>query len=191
MIGDILQPTHLIFILVVALLVLGPKRLPEVGRSLGRGIRDFRGAMSGLDEAINPDSTPTEQVSPAAVTAPTPVPPVDTAVHAAPSTVVTVPEPEPATVVATSAPAFDTSDEAVAPPAPPAPAMEFDMDAAFAAQPAASVGPAVATQTGGSGSATTAARRRVDSSRSAAAASPAMEHGDGGHEGPDPADYAD
>ena len=37
MIGDIIQPTHLIFVLVVALLVLGPKRLPEVGRSLGRG----------------------------------------------------------------------------------------------------------------------------------------------------------
>src|SRR5262249_17199923 len=47
MIGDILQPTHLIFILVVALLVLGPKRLPEVGRSLGRGLRDFKGALSG------------------------------------------------------------------------------------------------------------------------------------------------
>lgn len=50
MIGDVLQPTHLIFILVVALLVLGPKRLPEVGRSLGRGIRDFRGALSGTDD---------------------------------------------------------------------------------------------------------------------------------------------
>jgi len=44
--GDIIQPTHLLFILVIALLVLGPKRLPEVGRSLGRGIRDFRDAVS-------------------------------------------------------------------------------------------------------------------------------------------------
>ena len=50
MIGDILQPTHLLFVLVIALLVLGPKRLPEVGRSLGRGIRDFRGALSGDDQ---------------------------------------------------------------------------------------------------------------------------------------------
>jgi sec-independent protein translocase protein TatA len=49
-IGDILQPTHLIFILVIALLVLGPKRLPEVGRSLGKGLRDFRSAMSGEDQ---------------------------------------------------------------------------------------------------------------------------------------------
>lgn len=46
-IGDILQPTHLLFVLVIALLVLGPKRLPEVGRSLGRGLRDFRVALSG------------------------------------------------------------------------------------------------------------------------------------------------
>ena len=50
MVGDILQPTHLIFILVVALLVLGPKRLPEVGRSLGKGLRDFKSAMGGEDD---------------------------------------------------------------------------------------------------------------------------------------------
>jgi sec-independent protein translocase protein TatA len=49
MIGDILQPTHLLLILVVALLVLGPKRLPEVGRAVGRSIHDFRGAMNGED----------------------------------------------------------------------------------------------------------------------------------------------
>ncbi len=47
MVGDIFQPTHLLFVLVVALLVLGPKRLPEVGRQLGNGIRDFRAAISG------------------------------------------------------------------------------------------------------------------------------------------------
>ncbi len=47
MVGDILQPTHLLFILVVALLVLGPKRLPEVAKTLGTGLRDFREALSG------------------------------------------------------------------------------------------------------------------------------------------------
>jgi sec-independent protein translocase protein TatA len=46
-VGDILQPTHLLFVLVVALLVLGPKRLPEVGRQLGSGLRDFKSAISG------------------------------------------------------------------------------------------------------------------------------------------------
>jgi sec-independent protein translocase protein TatA len=58
-IGDILQPTHLIFILVVALLVLGPKRLPEVGRSLGKGIRDFKHALS-MDSSDEDYSPPPE-----------------------------------------------------------------------------------------------------------------------------------
>ncbi|MDE3131755.1 MAG: twin-arginine translocase TatA/TatE family subunit [Acidobacteriota bacterium] len=49
---DILAPSHIILILVVALIVLGPKRLPEVGRSLGRGLRDFRSGLQGVqDEA--------------------------------------------------------------------------------------------------------------------------------------------
>jgi len=46
-IGDILQPTHLLLILLVALVVLGPKRLPEVGRAVGRSIHDFKGAING------------------------------------------------------------------------------------------------------------------------------------------------
>jgi sec-independent protein translocase protein TatA len=56
MVGDILQPTHLLFILVVALLVLGPKRLPEVGRTLGSGLRDFRQAING--ESTHDDHDP-------------------------------------------------------------------------------------------------------------------------------------
>jgi sec-independent protein translocase protein TatA len=48
-VGDILQPSHLLFILVVALIVLGPKRLPEAGKSLGRGLRDFRSALRDND----------------------------------------------------------------------------------------------------------------------------------------------
>jgi sec-independent protein translocase protein TatA len=50
MLGDIVQPTHLLLILVVALLVLGPKRLPEVGRSLGRGLQSFRSGLQGVQE---------------------------------------------------------------------------------------------------------------------------------------------
>lgn len=49
MVGDILQPSHLLFILVVALIVLGPKRLPEAGKSLGKGLRDFRSALREND----------------------------------------------------------------------------------------------------------------------------------------------
>ncbi len=53
MFGDILQPTHLILILLVALVVMGPKRLPEAGKALGKGLRDFRSAMSGIEEHSN------------------------------------------------------------------------------------------------------------------------------------------
>jgi sec-independent protein translocase protein TatA len=58
-IGDILQPTHLLFVLVIALLVLGPKRLPEVGRSLGKGLRDFKNALSGEDHSSREELSPT------------------------------------------------------------------------------------------------------------------------------------
>jgi sec-independent protein translocase protein TatA len=58
-VGDILQPTHLLFVLVVALLVLGPKRLPEVGRQLGSGLRDFRAAIS-FDATDHHDENPSE-----------------------------------------------------------------------------------------------------------------------------------
>ena len=46
MIENILSPTHLLLILVVALIVLGPKRLPEAGRGLGSAIRDFKESLS-------------------------------------------------------------------------------------------------------------------------------------------------
>jgi sec-independent protein translocase protein TatA len=40
-------PLELVVVLIIALIVFGPKRLPELGRSLGRGIREFRGSISG------------------------------------------------------------------------------------------------------------------------------------------------
>jgi sec-independent protein translocase protein TatA len=43
------SPVHLLFIGAVALVVLGPKRLPEVARALGKGMREFRQAIN-LDE---------------------------------------------------------------------------------------------------------------------------------------------
>jgi TatA/E family protein of Tat protein translocase len=41
---------EILVVLVIALIVFGPKRLPELGRSLGRGINEFKGAMSGEHE---------------------------------------------------------------------------------------------------------------------------------------------
>ena len=46
MIENILSPTHLLLILVVSLIVLGPKRLPEAGRGLGSAIRGFKESLS-------------------------------------------------------------------------------------------------------------------------------------------------
>jgi sec-independent protein translocase protein TatA len=41
-------PSELIIVLVIALIVLGPKRLPEVGRSVGKGMREFKDSLSGI-----------------------------------------------------------------------------------------------------------------------------------------------
>jgi sec-independent protein translocase protein TatA len=46
MVTSILQPTHLIIVLIVALLVLGPKRLPEAGRAIGQGLKEFKSSIS-------------------------------------------------------------------------------------------------------------------------------------------------
>jgi len=50
MLTSILQPTHLIIVLAVALLVLGPKRLPEAGRALGQGLKEFKSSIGGRDD---------------------------------------------------------------------------------------------------------------------------------------------
>ena len=42
-------PMELVIVLVLALIILGPKRLPEVGRSLGRGMREFKDSISGAN----------------------------------------------------------------------------------------------------------------------------------------------
>jgi sec-independent protein translocase protein TatA len=70
MIGDILQPTHLLFVLIVALLVLGPKRLPEASRAIGKGIRDFRMAVSGEEPDHTAITTPATTASVMTATAP-------------------------------------------------------------------------------------------------------------------------
>jgi len=40
-------PLEIAIVLVIVLIIFGPKRLPELGRSMGRGIREFRGSISG------------------------------------------------------------------------------------------------------------------------------------------------
>jgi sec-independent protein translocase protein TatA len=60
MIEGLFQPMHLLMIAGIALLVLGPKKLPELGKGLGDGIRGFKAAMSG--EEKNPSVETTQDV---------------------------------------------------------------------------------------------------------------------------------
>ncbi len=56
------NPVHLLFIAVVALVVLGPKRLPELARAVGRGVREFREAIStGSSAEQDPLSADSQQ----------------------------------------------------------------------------------------------------------------------------------
>jgi sec-independent protein translocase protein TatA len=54
-------PLELIVVLIIALIVLGPKRLPEVGRSVGKGMREFKEAISGENEEERERETLTRQ----------------------------------------------------------------------------------------------------------------------------------
>jgi sec-independent protein translocase protein TatA len=70
----LLQPTHLIFLLILALLLFGAKRLPEIGRSLGVGMREFKDSVTGVQEATKID-TNAELPPPAAAPAQAPATP--------------------------------------------------------------------------------------------------------------------
>jgi sec-independent protein translocase protein TatA len=48
--GQLLTPTHLLVVAAVALLVFGPRRLPELGEGLGKSIRAFRDATAGQED---------------------------------------------------------------------------------------------------------------------------------------------
>ncbi len=58
MIEGLLQPSHLLIILAVALFVFGPKKLPELGQGLGKGIRSFRDTMRGATGEPEKTETP-------------------------------------------------------------------------------------------------------------------------------------
>jgi sec-independent protein translocase protein TatA len=59
MFTGILQPTHLIILLAVALIFLGPKRLPDAGRALGQGLREFKDSMGHEDKPPLPEAAET------------------------------------------------------------------------------------------------------------------------------------
>jgi sec-independent protein translocase protein TatA len=62
------SPIQLIIVLIIALVVLGPKRLPEVGRSLGKGIREFKDSVTGNDQHEDEAPKPAAAIEPPAAT---------------------------------------------------------------------------------------------------------------------------
>jgi sec-independent protein translocase protein TatA len=58
MIENIFTPTHLLLLLAVASLVLGPKKLPEAGRGLGSAIRGFKESLSAPERREDPPAPP-------------------------------------------------------------------------------------------------------------------------------------
>ena len=63
MLEGLFSPMHLIVILAIALIVLGPKRLPEAGRGLGEAIRGFREAIASSHDTESHDSIEHERVA--------------------------------------------------------------------------------------------------------------------------------
>jgi sec-independent protein translocase protein TatA len=110
------SPTHLIFIAIIALVVLGPKRLPDLARSLGNGIREFR---QSLDVGAH-DAPPQAPPPPAASTPPAPPPgdvPAPPPVDAAASPAAPAPSPPDATAAPDAAALNAAAPDAAAPDA--------------------------------------------------------------------------
>jgi sec-independent protein translocase protein TatA len=54
-VSDIVQPTHLLLLLLVVLVVLGPKRLPSAAKSLARGVNEVRSTMNDVTKHVQVD----------------------------------------------------------------------------------------------------------------------------------------
>ena len=61
MFEGLFQPLHLLVIFAISMLIFGPKKLPELGKGIGEGIRGFKDAMKD-----NPDANKTASVAPPA-----------------------------------------------------------------------------------------------------------------------------
>jgi sec-independent protein translocase protein TatA len=79
-------PVELIIILVIALLILGPGKLPDVGAALGKSIKEFRKASSDLSDSVKVDTSPLPATPPAPAAAPAAPAPPAAPVATAPTT---------------------------------------------------------------------------------------------------------
>ena len=114
-----ISPIHLVIVLIIALIVIGPGKLPEVGAALGKSIKEFRKAASDITDSTHTEAAPIAAATAAAV-APAAVAPAAVA----------------APVYAAAAPVYASPDVIAAAPPPivAAPTAYPDM----AAQPAGS-----------------------------------------------------
>src|SRR5665811_1908754 len=71
-----LSPLHLIIVLVIAVLVLGPGKLPEVGTALRKSIREFRNATTDMQDSVRLDTPPAALPAPVPAPSAAAVPPV-------------------------------------------------------------------------------------------------------------------
>jgi sec-independent protein translocase protein TatA len=71
------SPLHIVILLLVALLLFGAKRLPEIGRSLGTGMREFKDSVQGINEPAKNEASASELPPP--VPAAEPAAPTQTA----------------------------------------------------------------------------------------------------------------
>ena len=73
--GDLLQPWHLVVLGVVAFLLFGAKRLPELGKGLGEGLKGFKEGIKGVTDPPPPAPTVQQNAAPAPPPVSTPVEP--------------------------------------------------------------------------------------------------------------------
>jgi TatA/E family protein of Tat protein translocase len=117
-----ISPIHLVIVLIIALIVIGPGKLPEVGAALGKSIKEFRKAASDITDSAHTEAAPIAAATAAAV---------------APAQVAAAPVAA-APTYAQAAPVYGASEAAPAPaPIVAAPAAYPDM----AAQPSGSESP--------------------------------------------------
>lgn len=66
MLGELFQPMHLLLILIIALLLFGPGKLPQIAANMGKSIREFKSALSAPDEitVAAPAKQPEAQAAP-------------------------------------------------------------------------------------------------------------------------------
>jgi sec-independent protein translocase protein TatA len=62
--GDLLQPWHLIVLAVVAFLLFGARRLPELGKGLGEGLKGFKEGLKGVTEPAAPTTSAQQNTTP-------------------------------------------------------------------------------------------------------------------------------